>query len=248
MYHQRLTSSNGDNNETNPNIASSHFIAPIPVSIVSNSYLLREGLLKLLNETISLQLVAAYPGEPIPNTQLLNPPGHILLIDGGIGHTLLLNWIRCWHELAESAPVLVLELTNDAEIILACIEAGANGYTLEGATPEDIAQALHLVQQGRAQCSPQMIAHLFARLAALKSMTTTSTTNFAMPLTTRELQVLNYIAKGYSNKEIALDLVITLRTVKHHVHNILEKLKLSHRRDAVQFARQQGWIDQNPPA
>jgi DNA-binding NarL/FixJ family response regulator len=248
MQHQPPTSTAGDKDDNTTSAASSHFIAPIPVSIVSNSYLLREGLLKLLSETISLHLVMAYPGEPLPNTRLLIPSGHVVLIDGGIGHALLLNWIRAWHQLRDAGHILVLELTNDAKLILACIEAGADGYTLEGATLGDIAQAIQLVQQGRAQCSPQMTAHLFARLAALKSMMTTSTTNFVMPLTTRELQVLTYIGRGYSNKEIALDLVISLRTVKYHVHNILQKLNLSHRRDAVQFARQQGWIDQNPPA
>jgi DNA-binding NarL/FixJ family response regulator len=223
------------------------FIAPTPISIVSNSYLLREGLLKLLSESIALQLIAAYTAEPIPTAHLPNPLGHIVLLDSGIGQALSLGWIHYWRALSNSPYVLVLEMSDDAEIILSCIEAGVNGYLLQGATPEEIAQTMQLVRQGQAQCSPQMTAHLFARLAALKSMKTPAT-SFTMPLTARELQVLNYIGKGYSNKEIALVLYITLRTVKHHVHNILEKLELSHRGDAVRFAVQQGWIDQQPPA
>jgi len=85
-------------------------------------------------------------------------------------------------------------------------------------------------------------AQLFARLAALNALNLEAVLP-DMPLTPREFQVLRLIAQGYSNREIALELVITLRTVKYHVHNILTKLGRDSRRDAVQMAAQRGWLE-----
>ncbi|MBZ0309196.1 MAG: response regulator transcription factor, partial [Anaerolineae bacterium] len=62
------------------------------------------------------------------------------------------------------------------------------------------------------------------------------------PLSERELEVLRYITRGYSNKEIACELYITVRTVKHHIHNILRKLNLSRRQEAARYATERGWL------
>lgn len=215
----------------------------IAVSIVSNSQLLRDGLLALLAGHISLRLVGSYAGDPIPDG-FENPPGHIVLLDSGIGRDNSLAWTSFCRSLPEPARVLILELVNDIELIVSCIEAGANGYTLQGASPAEVSKAIQQVNAGVAQCSPEVTARLFARLAALGSARLPALAA-TTPLTTRELEVLDYVARGFSNKEIADALVIELRTVKQHVHNILDKLKVSRRQEAARFAREQGWVSES---
>jgi DNA-binding NarL/FixJ family response regulator len=217
-------------------------VARIPVSIVSNSRLLRDGLVMVVQPYLPLELIGDYNGEPLPPQRIPNPAGHVLLLDCGIGQMAAMAWVEYARSLACPPQIIMLEMDDSAEKILACVEAGISAFTLRGASPAEVAEAIALARQGGARCSPQILAQLFNRLATAKSLRVDYSVPLS-PLTSRELQVLKFIAHGYSNKEIALELVITVRTVKHHVHNILNKLKLSHRRDAVHLALQHGWIE-----
>lgn len=213
----------------------------IAISIVSNSRLLSEGLVALLSRRMYVQLIATYSGEPIQVHPPPSPQGHVVLLDSSIGRTTAQNWIFFWRQCTPPAAVVLLELIDDVELILACIEAGASGYTLRGSAPEEVADTIWMVSQGYARCSPQITAQLFDRLAQLKAQVAAEYVT-TTPLTTRELEVLQLVAQGYSNKEIADKLYITLRTVKQHVHNILHKLELKHRYEAANLAREQGWV------
>ena len=211
----------------------------IAISIVSNSHLLSEGLLSLLSPHLSLQLIGTYSGEFRINSPLPNPSGHVVLLDSSVGHTVAIAWTRHWRALIPPAFVLILELANDNKLILACIEAGASGYTLEGASALELAEAIKDARSGRAYCSPEVTAQLYARVASLGA---TDVQRSVSPLTTRETEILLHIASGYTNLEIAAQLVIELRTVKQHVHNILGKLNSRSRGEAVRFAAAQGWL------
>ena len=218
--------------------SSTELPATFALSVVSNSLLLREGLLTLLSAYVPVALVATYPGQPCASEALPNPSDHIVLLDGGIGRTNAVAWLGYWRAIAAPPPVLILELVNDIELILACVQAGAGGYTLQGASAADVADAIQDVFRGVARCSPEVTAQLFAQLANHAAAPPMSTA----PLTPREIEVLNCIAKDMSNQEIADRLVIDIRTVKHHVHNILEKLQLHHRWDAARLAQERGWL------
>jgi DNA-binding NarL/FixJ family response regulator len=213
----------------------------IPVSVVSNSRLLREGLVRLLGSFEKVNVIAEYARESLVAACKRNPPGHVVLLDGGIGQPAAIQWTQALRALSPPAQVLVLELADDYERILACIEAGANAYLLQGASVEDVMQAVDDASLQRARCSPEMTAHLFRRLAASTSPPTRSPAELSV-LTLRELEVLRCIAMDWSNQEIASHLVIELSTVKHHVHKILEKLQSSHRWAAVQVAQERGWL------
>ena len=136
----------------------------------------------------------------------------------------------------------MLELDDEPDTILGCIEAGASGYVLQGAPAKEVAETIELVHQGRARCSPEMTAKMFARLASLKSKVA-GNADGPMTLTPRELEVLSLVARGCSDKEIATELIIQVRTVKHHVHNILGKLDLHRRWEAARYASERGWLD-----
>ena len=213
----------------------------IAISIISDNALLREGLAAVLQPYLNLTIVGSYPAETCCDPQLPNPTGHVMLLDSGIGYVEAQAVTRHWRNLHPPAFVIVLELVNQVDTIIACIEAGAGGYTLQGASPADVVEAIYRVCHHMAYCAPEVTAELFARLAAAKS-TATRIPEIASPLTPRELEVLQCISDGYSNRQIAERLVIEVRTVKHHVHNILEKLSVKHRWDAARTAHEHGWI------
>lgn len=140
-------------------------------------------------------------------------------------------------ELAERAPGvrLVAVAVRDFEPdVLACIEAGAVGYVLRDASLEDLADAVHRAVRDEPLASPHLIATLMRRVAALAA--NGDRASFGQ-LTTRELEVVELIEKGLSNKEIAARLSIAVTTVKNHVHSILEKLKVQRRGEAASLVR-----------
>lgn len=214
----------------------------IPVSIVSNSGLLREGLAQLLAPYLTLHVICVTAAEPIglDGSSLIG--GQVVMVDCAIGHVATMSWIRYCCSLSPSVYSLLLQMPDDAAMILAAIEAGANNYAPLDASTHDIAHIIRVTYKGGAVCSPRMTAHLFARLATRAKNDTEY--NRDSPLTLREAQVLGLIARGYSNKEIAVNIVVTVRTVKHHVHNILHKLNVPNRHDAVRRARAEQWIEQ----
>jgi len=221
----------------------------VHVSLVSNSRLLYDGLAVLLARYMQALMVASYTGyshtDLPPDISKLSK-SHVVLIDAAIGQEAAIRWIHHWRSVSPSLLVIVLDMYNDLEFIFACVEAGASGYSLQGSSITELIEAIKLAQQGGAICSPQVTATLFARLAAYRTTEVQEKTSPKIPLTQRELEVLQCIANDYSNQEIAEKLVIQAHTVKHHVHNILDKLKLRHRWDAARLAADQGWLQEEP--
>ncbi len=209
------------------------------VSIVSDSALLREGIVALLELHDFVRVVdsCTCADDPIQIYQ----PGHVVLLDGSGHPETALGWIRRCCEADPSVQVLVIELANSADPILACIEAGAKAYTLRGASIGEVIEALKALHCGGAYCSPELTAQLFTRLTLLRSTLDRAPTQ-PIPLTARELEVLRYLIDDCSNQQIADLLVIQVRTVKHHVHNILAKLNVRHRWDAACLALELGWL------
>ncbi len=207
------------------------------LSLVSHSRLLYEGLTALLPNYINVHFAGCYTIDEglVPIPQLDN---HIALLDGTLDHQAISPWIRYWRRLDPPSSVIVIEVANCVEQILQYIEAGANAYSLRGASVQELAETIWRTCQGLTVCSPEVTAQLFARLARR----TTDDLAPTMPLTPREREVLQLIAQHCSNQEIANRLVIEVRTVKHHVHNILEKLNMHHRWQVADFAKEQGWI------
>lgn len=213
------------------------------LSVVSNSPLLCEGLLNILTSHLRFAVAGCYSADTPPSNVLPNPTKHVVLLDSGIGTENATQRTREWRAMLPTPLVIILEMTGASDVILACIEAGANGYTLRGASGAEVAQTILDVQRGLAQCSPQITAQLFARLAARRNDAETRSMASTAILTNRELDVLHLIVKEYTNKQIAESLVIEVRTVKHHIHNILRKLNIRYRWEAAQYAANMGALD-----
>lgn len=212
----------------------------IYVSIVTNSHLLREALTVLLQTHQHIHLSDNYVGNADTIATVVNSSKHLFLLDSGVGREVAIAHIQAWRSQQPSPYIIVLELKNDSNLILDLIEAGIHGYALQGASSAEVIKIIGQVCQGTVHCSPELTAKLFERLAQAK---TVQQTNPKPSLTRRELEVLQFIAKNYSDRQIATELVIEVRTVKHHVHNILRKLNVKHRWNAAQVAIEHQFIN-----
>src|SRR5690606_24222874 len=116
------------------------------------------------------------------------PQGHIVLIDGSAGRQKTQGWTRYWRTCTPPANVLVLEMVNDVDLIVDCIEEGVGGYVLRGESVDEVVQAIAQIQQGLAKCSPEVTGRLCARLMAAHQFISDLSLPES-PLTPRELEV-----------------------------------------------------------
>lgn len=167
----------------------------------------------------------------------------IVLIDASfdLEEALTLTWTA--RERFPEAQVMILGLEREDESVLELIEAGAAAYLLQSASPARLVEALRFLREGQVHSSPRIAAAVVERIAALeKERKVVPLPASCDPLTPRELETLSLMARGLRNKEIAHSLRITVQTVKNHVHNILEKLRVHRRRDAVRLAYELGLL------
>jgi DNA-binding NarL/FixJ family response regulator len=131
--------------------------------------------------------------------------------------------------------VVAVGVPDDEDEVIASVEAGVTGFVLANEGVDSLVQSLRAAMRGEVHCSPQLAAALARRVAALAAV------QKGVPpeagLTARELEVVDLIDQGLSNKEIARALRIEIATVKNHVHNILEKLQVSRRAEAAARVR-----------
>ena len=139
--------------------------------------------------------------------------------------------------LKPSTKVLALGLTEEKQNVLRYVEAGATGYVLKDDSLEDLIETVRAAQDGKVFVSPQIAAAIMERLSGLARLFSDVENNItnATDLTARELEVLKLISAGRTNQQIAENLVIEVGTVKNHVHNILDKLNVSSRREAAAY-------------
>ena len=144
------------------------------------------------------------------------------------------------HRLKETRPdlrVLVLTAYDDNELVFGLLEAGAVGYVLKEEALETIEAAVRATARGESWLSSKVAAKVMK-----KALGKEEAEEEAIPLSERELEVLRLMAKGWSNKRIAKELSITERTVRFHVGNVLGKLGVSSRMEAVMEGIRRGWV------
>jgi NarL family two-component system response regulator LiaR len=136
------------------------------------------------------------------------------------------------------AKILVLTSFTDEEKIFTAIKSGAMGYLLKDSSPKEILDAIRKVHLGETSLSPAIADKLMRELQRSSNLTPTTD-----PLTKREVEILKLVAKGLSNQDIADQLVISERTVRTHVTNILSKLHLANRTQVALYALREGLAD-----
>ncbi len=140
--------------------------------------------------------------------------------------------------------ILVLTAHDDDEYVFALLQAGANGYLLKTAEIEELVRAIRTVAAGQSALAPEVTGKVVAQFASGKSLpeVLNESQETYDGLTDRELDILQLVGKGLSNKQIGKQLFISDRTVQAHLSNIFSKLNVSSRTEAVMHAVRKGWI------
>ncbi len=165
----------------------------------------------------------------------------VIIMDIGMPNV---NGIEATRQIKASHPdiiVLVLTVYDDVEHILGILESGADGYLTKNILVEDIIKSIRSVVAGETVLSPQVFQQVLKY--ALRHSTKPVRLYNGVKLTTRELEILQLIARGISNKEIANELNISARTVKSHMVDIFRKLDVSSRTEAVITSLRTGFIN-----
>jgi NarL family two-component system response regulator LiaR len=208
----------------------------ISVLIVDDHSVVRQGLrtyLELL-EDINIVGEAENGLEAVKHVRRQQPD--IVLMDLVMPGINGVEATRQAIAVSPSTKVIVLTSFSEDDLVFSAIEAGATGYLLKDVDPGDLHQAIQAVHRGEAQLHPDIMKKLMQRVTAPQ----VESDSHHRDLTPRELEVLALIAQGKSNREIAMDLSISEKTVKTHVGNILSKLHLSDRTQAAIYAYKHG--------
>ena len=211
----------------------------IRVFIVDDNRLLREGLVSMLAEQEDLVVVGAAENGRNALEQIKDLRPDVALIDIGMPGKDGVEVTQALRQDLPEVKVIILGMPDLTDEIMACIEAGAAGYALKEASFDYLVETIRSANRGESFCSPRMAASLFSRVAELAGE---RTPRDSVKLTPREVEIINKIAQGLSNKEIAQQLFIEVQTVKNHIHNILDKLQLHNRLEAVQYARERNLL------
>lgn len=215
---------------------------PIQIIIADDHAIVRSGLEMMVNMQDDMEVVetASDGHEAYQKSIQLRPDIVIMDLNMSPGE----NGLTATRKIKEAMPeikVLILTMHDDREYIFRVLQAGASGYILKSAEDLDLINAIRTVQKGEAYLYPKaqklLIEDYMERLAMGGS------DDVFKLLSSREQEVLEYIAKGYTNKEIADILYLSVKTIESHKSKIMEKLQLRTRPELVKYALKKGLLD-----
>jgi two-component system NarL family response regulator len=208
---------------------------PITVLVADDQELFRKGLQTVLATETGFDVVgeACDGAEAVARVAELAPD--VVLMDVRMPRMDGIEAARRVRETAPSTRVIMLTASDEEDDLYGAVRAGANGYLLKDSSLDDVAGAVQAVARGESLISPSMASKLLAEFNTLADGR--GPTEPAQPrLSDRELEVLKLVAQGFTNKEAAGALHLSENTVKNHVANILDKLHLRSRLEAVMYA------------
>jgi two-component system, NarL family, response regulator NreC len=209
------------------------------ILIADDHAIVRTGLRALLKEEAGMELVGEASGgeEALRLVESLNPD--ILVLDLSMPDMDGIQVTKRVHATAPHVRILILTVHEDEALLREAIRAGAAGYILKHAAEEELISAINMVQMGDIYVHPKLVLSL---LEAPQKPIFTSPQPDEL-LTPRELDVLNRIIQGYTNRQIAEELSLSVRTVEGYRANMTEKLGLHSRAELVRYAREHGLLD-----
>lgn len=212
---------------------------PIRILIVDDHRILRAGLKTLFSSDPNLEVIgeAANGEEAVMMSQEMRP--NVILMDIAMPG---LDALEATRQLVESLPdtrVLILTMHEDSSLVQAYLNAGASGYIIKRAAESELIDAIYAVWRGMIYVHPSLMRSL---VKPTQNKATPPSLDEVEPLTAREKEVLHLAARGYTNRQIANQLNISVRTVETHRANLMEKLNLHSRIDLARYAEEHGLL------
>jgi DNA-binding NarL/FixJ family response regulator len=215
----------------------------VKLLVADDHKIFRQGIKKLLEEESDLQVVgeAADGREAIKKATELKPD--VILMDIAMAN---LNGLQATRQIKKVLPdtkVIMVTMHKNEEYVLQSFQAGASGYILKEGAVEELVSAIRTIHQDKSFLSPTISKTLID--AYLRKMETGKTETPFDLLTDREREVLQLIAEGYTNREVAKALFISVKTVEAHRAHIMQKLNIHDIAKLVKYAIQKGLVDLN---
>jgi len=209
--------------------------APIRVLVVDDHALFRRGLEMVLAQEPDIDVVgeAGDGAEAVELAADLLPD--VILMDIRMPRRSGIEACSAIKEVVPSAAIVMLTISDEEADLFEALKAGATGYLLKEISIDEVATAIRAVAGGQSLISPSMATKLISEFASMTKESARESVP-APRLTERELEVLRLVARGMNNRDIARMLYISENTVKNHIRNILEKLQLHSRMEAVVYA------------
>lgn len=201
---------------------------------------MREGLSNLLALSTDMEIIGAVASAEEALTQVPAAKPDVLLVDIKLPHLTGVELIRRLRTQSELPPTLILTTFEDDELLFEGLSAGARGYLLKDISLEELLAAIREIAGGGSYVKPAVTERLLQ--AVRRGDDVPHAPQPQMPLTERETHVLRLLASGYSNREIARALIVSVGTVKNHVSSILGKLGVRDRTRAVLKGLQDGLL------
>ena len=219
----------------------------IKVLVVDDHALFRRGITSVLAGQKSLEIVdEAIDGlEAIEKAEATNPD--VIIMDLNMPRCSGLEATQALQTKMPQVNILVLTVSDNEADLFAAVKFGAKGYILKNTEPEDLIQAIFHIAQGGVIISPTMATKLLTEFKGLEAQVKTGVPQETADLSPREVEVLQLVSQGATNKEIADSLFISENTAKTHLRNIMEKLHLANRSQAAAYAVGKGLVPNKKP-
>ena len=216
-------------------------IDKIRILLADDHILLRQGTAELLQREVNFEIVgeASNGEEAVLLAKKLRPD--IIIMDIRMPKLSGIEATRRIRSELPNTQVLVLTAYDDDQYIFSLLQAGASGYLLKTAPIGDLLNAIHQVYAGESPLAPSIARKVVAKFAGGNQPGPIETESIDQ-LTAREVEILQYLARGSSNRDIAEALFISERTVQAHLTNIFAKMQVTSRLEAVLKAIRLGWL------
>ena len=212
-------------------------VKKISILLIEDNRLLREGISAMLKKQPDMNVIATFGNGENILIEVAKRKPNIVLLDLGLRSQSSLNIVKLIKKRFETIKIIVMDLIPLQTDVLEFVQAGVSGFILKDANITDFYKTIRSVFEGAQVLPPHLTGSLFSQIVehALHG-SSPSVIVESVRMTKRERQVIELIADGFANKEIAQKLHLSTYTIKSHVHNILEKLSLHTRVQVANYA------------